>query len=97
MRQRYVVTYDIGDDRRLRKVFKLMKGYGVHLQYSVFRCDLTASMLVQLRSELRGLIHFEEDRILFVDVGPSDGRGLHVFEALGREDCEPTREFATIL
>lgn len=28
MRQRYLVTYDIGDPKRLRKVFKLLKGYG---------------------------------------------------------------------
>ncbi len=97
MRQRYVVTYDIGDPKRLRRVFKLMKGWGVHLQYSVFRCDLTAAMLVQLRAELREMINFEEDRVLFVDVGPSDGRGLEVFESLGREDQEPTYEFARVV
>ncbi|PJF46320.1 MAG: CRISPR-associated endonuclease Cas2, partial [Candidatus Thermofonsia Clade 3 bacterium] len=40
MRTLYIVTYDIADDRRWRKVFKLMYGYGDRLQYSVFRCAL---------------------------------------------------------
>ena len=38
MRQSYLVCYDISDDKRLRKVFKTMRGYGDHLQYSVFEC-----------------------------------------------------------
>src|SRR3546814_3297354 len=29
----YIVAYDISDDKRLRKVFKLMKGYGEWLQF----------------------------------------------------------------
>jgi CRISPR-associated endonuclease Cas2 len=36
MRRNFIVTYDICDPKRLRKVFKLCKGYGIHLQYSVF-------------------------------------------------------------
>ncbi len=41
MRQSYLVTYDIADEKRLRKVFKIMRGYGDHLQYSVFECQFT--------------------------------------------------------
>lgn len=89
MRQRFVVSYDIGDPKRLRKVFQLLKGYGVHLQYSVFRCDLTPTMRVLLESELRDIIDFEEDRLLFVDVGPSEGRGLEVFYAVGKDAPDP--------
>ena len=42
MRTSYLVCYDICDDKRLRKVFQTMRGYGDHLQYSVFECQLTA-------------------------------------------------------
>ena len=31
MRQTYIVTYDISHPKRLRKVYKLMKGYGEHV------------------------------------------------------------------
>ena len=40
MRNRYIVTYDITDDRRRTAVYKCLRGFGDHLQYSVFRCDL---------------------------------------------------------
>lgn len=84
MRQRYLVTYDICDPKRLRKVFKLLKGYGEHLQLSVFRCDLSRMTLAQMKMELREIIHHDFDQVLFVDVGPTEGRGAEVFESLGR-------------
>ena len=40
-RNRYFVTYDISDDTRRTAVFKTLRGFGDHLQYSVFRCDLS--------------------------------------------------------
>ncbi|MDR1568783.1 MAG: CRISPR-associated endonuclease Cas2, partial [Streptococcaceae bacterium] len=36
----YLVSYDISDDTRLRKVHKLLKGYGTRWQRSVFFCKL---------------------------------------------------------
>lgn len=89
MRQRYVVTYDIRNAKRLRKVFKILKGHGDHLQFSVFRCDLSRMQLVQLKMLLVEVIHAEEDQVLFVDVGPSEGRGAEVFESLGKAYEEP--------
>ncbi|MEK7751294.1 MAG: CRISPR-associated endonuclease Cas2, partial [Acidobacteriota bacterium] len=41
MRNSYLVSYDIADDKRLRQVFKTMRAYGDHLQFSVFECQLT--------------------------------------------------------
>jgi len=84
MRQRYVVTYDIAAPDRLRKVFKVMKGYGEHLQFSVFRCDLTRMTLARLKAELNDVIHAQEDQVLFIDIGPTEGRGEEVFESLGK-------------
>jgi CRISPR-associated protein Cas2 len=84
MRNSYIVTYDISDDKRLRQVFKTMRGFGDHLQYSVFECQLTPTDLVRLRAELAGIIHHTEDQVLFVDLGPSEGRGDRVIAALGR-------------
>ena len=40
MRTTYLVCYDIANDKRLRRVFKVCKNYGDHLQFSVFECDL---------------------------------------------------------
>jgi CRISPR-associated protein Cas2 len=84
MRQTYIVSYDISDPKRLRQVFKLMKGYGEHVQLSVFRCELTYRALIELRARLGGIIHHDEDQVLFVDIGPEDGRGRTSISALGR-------------
>ncbi len=84
MRQMYVVTYDICDPKRLRKVYKYMLGWGEHLQLSVFQCELTHRELVELRAGLARIIHHLEDQVLFVDVGPVEGRGSDSISALGK-------------
>ena len=84
MRKSYLGCYDIANDKRLRKVFKIVRGYGDHLQFSVFECQLTATDLIRLRAELGGAIHHEEDQVLFVDLGPAEGRGDRVITALGK-------------
>ncbi len=83
MRKTYIVCYDICDDKRLRKVFRIMKGYGDHLQYSVFECQLNAIDLAKCRHELSQAIKHSEDQVLFVDLGPSEGRGDRVISAIG--------------
>jgi CRISPR-associated protein Cas2 len=91
MRQTYIVSYDISDPKRLRKVFRLMKGYGEHVQLSVFRCELTHRALVELRARLGALIHHDQDQVLFVDVGPEEGRGNTSISALGKAYKPPER------
>lgn len=96
MRQTYIVSYDVSDPKRLRLVFRTLKGWGDHLQLSVFRCDLNARELVQLRAELAGIIHHTQDQVLFVDVGPADGRALSAFDTLGRPP-NPTLTVAIVV
>ena len=83
MRRLYIVAYDISDPKRLRRVFKTLKGYGEHLQLSVFRCDLSASQRLQLAAKLRHTIEHSEDQVMFVDLGPSEGRS-HSIDYVGR-------------
>ncbi len=47
MRHTYLVCYDISDDVRRSRVLKTMKGFGDHLQYSVFECQLNATDLAR--------------------------------------------------
>ena len=84
MRKSFLVCYDISDDKRLRKVFQTMRGYGDHLQYSVFECQLTPTDLIRLKIELSAIIHHDQDQVLFVDLGPAEGRGDRVITALGK-------------
>jgi len=84
MRNSYIVSYDISDPKRLRQVFNTLRDWGDHLQYSVFECQLTRTDLVRLRAELTEIIHHGADQVLFVDIGPSEGRGDRVITALGK-------------
>lgn len=91
MRQAYVVSYDISHPKRLRKVFKIMRGYGDHLQLSVFRCELNDREVIELRAKLAEAIHQGQDQVLFVDVGPADGRARVAIRSLGRAYTHPER------
>lgn len=84
MRIRYIVSYDICDPKRLRRVFRTMKGFGDPLQLSVFRCDLSASERVLLIEAITKVINHREDQVMIIDIGPVDGRGQDRIETIGR-------------
>ena len=84
MRNTYLVCYDICDDKRLRKVFKTLRDFGDHLQFSIFECQLTPIDLARCRAALSDIINHSQDQVLFVDLGPSEGRGERVITSLGQ-------------
>src|SRR5947207_5717263 len=75
MRTIYLVCYDVADDKRLRRAFKICRNFGDHLQYSVFECDLNPSEKIELEETLRNIINHDEDQVLFVALGPAERRG----------------------
>lgn len=91
MRAWYLVSYDICDDKRLRQVFKTLRGFGDHVQYSVFRCDLSPRERTDLIAAVDPLIDHAVDQVLLVDLGPVDGRAADCIEALGRPYTCPER------
>lgn len=91
MRSRYLVSYDVSDDKRLRRVFKTLRGFGDHVQFSVFRCDLSVRERTELVAALDPLIDHDADQVLIVDLGPTDGRGADCIESLGRPYTCPER------
>ena len=89
MQTRYIVTYDICDAKRLRRIFETMRSFGTHLQYSVFRCDLSEGRLVELRAALTDILHHSQDQVLVISLGPTEGRGRRCIFALGRGYEDP--------
>jgi CRISPR-associated protein Cas2 len=84
MRIRYIVSYDISDPQRLRRVHRTMRGFGDPLQYSVFRCDLSQSERILLIEALTPIINHRDDQVMFINLGPTEGRGSESIETLGR-------------
>ncbi len=95
MEHLFIISYDISDPKRWRRVFRTMKGYGEWLQLSVFQCRLTRMRMLQLEAELREAMNQREDHVLIVDVGPADGVTPRV-QSLGKQ-FETVRREAVIV
>ena len=79
----FIVTYDISDQRRWRRVFKAMHGYGEWVQLSVFQCRLSRRRRAELETRLRELVKNGEDHVFLIDVGPADKIEL-AMESIGK-------------
>ncbi|MBI2527869.1 MAG: CRISPR-associated endonuclease Cas2 [Candidatus Rokubacteria bacterium] len=84
MRRVCLVSYDISDPRRWRQVYRTMRGFGEHLQLSVFSCDLTPAQRVTMIAALEEAIDRDDDQVLLIDLGPSQAQPIQQIEALGR-------------
>ncbi|MEW5937618.1 MAG: CRISPR-associated endonuclease Cas2 [Candidatus Thermoplasmatota archaeon] len=84
MRNLFLVCYDISDDKRWRKVFTTMRGFGDTLQYSVFICELSPKERALLKNALDGIIHHTEDRVVIANLGPAEGGSMDRIEFLGQ-------------
>jgi CRISPR-associated protein Cas2 len=70
-----LVCYDVRDDARYRKVFKIVRGAGESVQYSVFRCRLDDLEAERLRWRLSEVMD-PEDALLIVDLCPRCARKI---------------------
>jgi CRISPR-associated protein Cas2 len=86
-RRRYLVAYDIRDDRRLRGIATCMEGYGTRIQYSVFVCDLSDREKVVMRGDIEGLMKASEDSVMVIDLGQSGDTSRFLF--LGHHEKLP--------
>lgn len=59
----YLVCYDIRESRRLQRVHRRLRRWGLPLQYSVFYCRLSAPRRRSLVRELEALIDESEDDV----------------------------------
>lgn len=62
-----MICYDIRDPQRWRPAYKLLQGYGQRIQYSIFRCKLSAKDVEKLRWELTRILA-DEDSLLIVGI-----------------------------
>jgi CRISPR-associated protein Cas2 len=89
-RRRYLVAYDIREDRRLRNVATCMEGYGERIQYSVFICDLSDEEAVTMRGDIEVRIRQSEDSIMIIDLGNAGDSGRFLF--LGHHEKLPASD-----
>jgi len=87
-RRRYLVAYDIRDDRRLRSIAGCVEGYGTRIQYSVFVCDLSDQEKVLMRRDIETLMKATEDSVMVIDLGQAGDSARFLF--LGHHERLPS-------
>jgi CRISPR-associated protein Cas2 len=70
MRTRYLLSYDVRNERRLRRCAKLAEEFGYRLQYSVFVCDLSAVERARFEQRLAEVLNLNVDGAVLIDLGP---------------------------
>jgi len=58
-----LITYDITSPKRLRKMHKFLKEFGINTQKSVFECDIDDAALARIRSFCREALDLDEDQV----------------------------------
>ena len=89
MRRAYLLSYDIGDAKRLRLMHRVARGFGTAVQYSVFICHLERATRVQLSAAVEQIIDRKRDRVIILDLGiERDDCWIPEFEIFGRQQIE---------
>jgi CRISPR-associated protein Cas2 len=74
-----LVTYDIADPRRLNRVAKVMKDYGLRVQKSVFEVEVTIAQFKAMRLRVEKELEFLEDGVKYFPLcGKCSGVWLHI-------------------
>ncbi len=83
-----IITYDIVSDKRRTKVLKYLKGYGQHVQYSVFECDLSPTQFERVEHDLRALIDRQTDSVRCYRLDIAAVERIQII-GIGRVSTEP--------
>jgi CRISPR-associated protein Cas2 len=61
----YVISYDVVDDARRRRIHDALKDYGRRVQFSVFECHLDEKGLAELWDRIGFELNIDEDSCRF--------------------------------
>lgn len=92
MRSNYVLSYDISDPGRWRRVHRIALDFGDPLQYSVFLCELGDRDRAVMEGRLREAMSEREDQVLLIRIRFTEDIG-QVMETYGRPVEIPDRRY----
>jgi CRISPR-associated protein Cas2 len=61
---RYIVCYDVSDDRRRQRLVDVLLDYGKRVEESVFECTLEPPLAARMTDRIRAVAEMEEDKVL---------------------------------
>ena len=60
-----IVAYDIADPRRLNKVAKVVKDYGIRVQKSIFEVEVDSGRFTEMKARIEEIIEPSEDGVKY--------------------------------
>lgn len=91
MRKRYLIAYDVSDDKRRNRIFKTLMGNGNHVQFSVFICDLNDTERARVEGNLAESVNHKQDQVIVLDLGPADNDLDAKLACIGKPYTPPAR------
>jgi CRISPR-associated protein Cas2 len=85
----HLVCYDVRDQGRWRKLYKIVQGYGQRIQYSIFRCKMTERQMQKLYWEAMQVLAQEDDFLIIPVCNRCAARIPNINE---RKDWDPNQE-----
>jgi CRISPR-associated protein Cas2 len=68
----YLYAYDIADNHRRAGIASKLEQFGIRIQKSIFRCDISAELAETLKSALVRLLDEKEDSLYIVPLCEKD-------------------------
>jgi CRISPR-associated protein Cas2 len=88
---KYLITYDIENNKRRKKVSDELEAYGYRVNFSVFECELNQTKFKKLKTKLDELINKKTDSLRFYHI--CENCTSKSFELCNREDIFETKEY----
>ena len=60
-----IVAYDIADPKRLNRVAKILKDYGIRVQKSIFEVTVDSRRFLEIKTRIENEIVSDEDGVKF--------------------------------
>lgn len=65
---KYLITYDIENDKRRKKISDELEAFGYRVNYSVFECELNQTKLRKLREKIEEILDEKYDSVRFYHI-----------------------------
>ena len=69
--KKWLIIYDIRNEKRLGKVAKIISEYGERVQKSVFECEFNDKVLQRIRMRINKILE-KEDYIVYFNICETD-------------------------
>lgn len=77
-KNRWVIFYDIREQKRLNKVAKIMESFGIRVQKSVFEVIADIEVINKLRQKIKRVIK-DEDYVLYINLCEEDWQKIEKY------------------